>query len=142
MVYNRKIDGANARIILLGDEHLIGSRKEILTHSDDLIYNSALGIVDGLQKMINIPKSFDKLTIVYGEFYGGKVSKASKQYGNSEDLGFRVFDVSVIDDFSILESDIKSISNHRKHKFGNGLVYGNPFLSPVDLTNFCQNTQT
>ena len=40
-----KIDGTNARIIMLGDEYIIGSRENLLTHSDDLLFDPAQGIV-------------------------------------------------------------------------------------------------
>ena len=79
-------------------------------HSHDLYFDNAQGIVDGLRNLnIKIPVT-NKLTVVYGEFYGGKTSANSKWYGQDKN-GFRVFDVAVYDDLSILEMSQQDISN-------------------------------
>lgn len=122
-----KIDGTNVRIIMYGNEYLIGSRDNILHCKGDLYFDPAQTIVNGFYKL-NIP-TFDtpKLTIVFGEYFGGKVSSNSKQYG-TDNIGFRVFDIVEFDDLSILESTIDEISRWRETVTPNGIVYGQSFL--------------
>lgn len=96
-----KIDGTNARIIFFPAEmdYFIGSREELLHARGDRVINPAMSIVPTL-----IPWADHMLSIlachygngemfgVYGEVYGGNVSKASRQYTDKRTLGFRVFD--------------------------------------------------
>ena len=129
MTYTEKIDGTNTRILCYGNEFLIGSRDFILHHSDDLYYDPAQGIVDGIYKL-NIDKIIPKpigLGVIYGEFYGGKVSSNSKWYGQDK-IGFRVFDAVQFEDLSILEKSREEISIWREHETDKGLVYGQNFL--------------
>lgn len=96
-----KIDGTNARIILMDDGYFIGSREELLHYGTDVIFNPAQGIVEAID--ITAEKVWDQwyadnmdrhaLTIVYGEVFGGKGLPASKQYTTNGFWGFRVFDV-------------------------------------------------
>ncbi len=132
-----KIDGTNVRIICLGNEYLIGSRGFILHYSEDLCYNPSQSIVENIKKLVNIPTSFRNLTIIYGELFGGKVSKNSKQYGAKDELGFRVFDIAQIKDLSILEKNQEEISKWREHQTSDGLVYGQDFLSVSALQEHC-----
>jgi hypothetical protein len=124
-----KIDGTNARLIFMGDEYLIGAREFILHHSDDLYYDQTQGIVDGLKSIgFTSPPASSDLTVVYGEFFGGKSSANSKWYGR-EKCGFRVFDIAVYKDLSILNSDLPEISLWRERRTERGMIYGQPFLS-------------
>jgi hypothetical protein len=128
MYATEKIDGTNARIICYGSEYLIGAREFILHHSQDLYYDNAQGIVDGLKALnIKIPQT-DKFTVIYGEFYGGKTSANAKWYGQDK-IGFRVFDIAVYDDLSILEMPQQDISKWRERETENGILYGQNFLS-------------
>lgn len=134
MFATEKIDGTNTRIIIYKNEHLIGAREFILHHCDDLYYDTAQGIVDGIRDLgINhkIPMS-ETLQVIYGEFYGGKVSSNSKWYGQDK-IGFRVFDVAFYKDLSILEKTLPEISRWREHETENGIVYGQNFVSSFDL---------
>ena len=132
-----KIDGTNVRIICLGNEYLIGSRGFILHYSADLCYNPSQSIVENIKKLVNIPTSFTELTIIYGELFGGKVSKNSKQYGTKNELGFRCFDIAKIKDLSILEKNLEEISKWREYQTLDGLVYGQQFLSVSALQKHC-----
>lgn len=127
-----KIDGTNVRIICYGDEFLIGSREFVLHHSADLYFDPASGIVEGIKKLLPQISKTDSLTVVYGEYYGGKISANSKWYGQDK-VGFRVFDVAVIDDLSLLESPINDISNWREREFPIGIVYGQKFLTRQEM---------
>lgn len=134
MYATEKIDGTNARIICFDSEYLIGAREFILHHSDDLYFDNAQEIVNGIYRLgINIPKT-DVLTVIYGEFYGGKTSANSKQYGR-ESNGFRVFDVAVYEDLSILDKDLAEISRWRETETSSGIVYGQNFMSRPEMVN-------
>jgi len=133
MYATEKIDGTNARIICYGSEFLIGAREFILHHSDDLYFDNAQEIVNGIYTLnVNIPTT-DVLTVIYGEFYGGKTSANSKQYGK-ETNGFRVFDIVVYNDLSILEKDLAEISKWRETETKDGIVYGQNFLTRSEMT--------
>ncbi len=132
MYATEKIDGTNARIIIYGDEHLIGAREFICHHCHDLYYDNTQGIVEGIKALnINIPNT-SQLSVIYGEFYGGKVSSNSKWYGNDK-TGFRVFDVAVYDDLSILEQPREKISNWRERETDNGIIYGQKFMTRGEM---------
>jgi len=120
-----KIDGTNVRIITYGNEMILGSREFLLYHSDDLFYDPAQGIVEYLYDTIQFRNNF--LTVVYGEMYGGKVSSNSKQYG-TEKNGFRIFDIALFKDLSILESPLEEISTWRELETPEGMRYGQPFV--------------
>jgi hypothetical protein len=123
-----KIDGTNARIVCFGNEYLIGAREFILHHSQDMYFDTAQGIVDGLKALgIPIPQT-EWLTVVYGEFYGGKTTANAKWYGQDKN-GFRVFDVAVYNDLSILELSLPEISKWRERETENGIIYGQNFLT-------------
>jgi hypothetical protein len=129
-----KIDGTNVRIICYGDEYLVGSREFILHHSNDIYFDPAQGIVDGLKTLrIPIPKT-DDFTVIYGEFYGGKTTTHSKWYGQDK-IGFRVFDVSRYDYLDVLEFSIPEISRWRERETPYGMFYGQPFLTRTEIEN-------
>ncbi len=136
MYATEKIDGTNVRIICLGDEYLIGSREFILHHNQDLYFDPAQGIVEGLKALkIKIPIDFQQLTVIYGELFGGKVSSNSKQYGTDK-LGFRVFDMAVFSDLSIFKQSLEDISRWRERETENGIIYGQAFLSKDVLDTY------
>lgn len=101
-----KIDGTNARIIVPPagfDGVIIGSREELLHHTDDLIRNPSQSIVSTLYKIfqcgaepLSVAHSSSYVTVIYGEVYGGKVTAGSKQYTSTGETGFRVFDIATI----------------------------------------------
>jgi hypothetical protein len=102
-----KIDGTNARIIIppRGDGSpglIIGSREELLHYTEDLIHNPSQGIVSTLYATFQSgaePLTVlhpTRITVIYGEVYGGKVTAGSKQYTSTGAAGFRVFDIATI----------------------------------------------
>jgi hypothetical protein len=101
VIGTEKIDGVNARIILLPDaRYIIGSREEFLYHSGDVIHNPALGIVNTLRptaQMLSIGGAIrDAVRIYYFEVYGSNVTAASKNYTSKKEVAFRLFDVSIV----------------------------------------------
>jgi hypothetical protein len=136
MFATEKIDGTNVRIICFGNEYLIGSREFILHHCHDLFFDPAQGIVEGIRELIaKIPNDLLQLTVIYGELFGGKMSSASKQYGTDK-IGFRVFDIAMFNDLSILEQSLDDISKWRERETENGIVYGQEFLPKDALGDF------
>jgi hypothetical protein len=133
-----KIDGTNARIILLPEgTYLLGSREELVYASGDLIGNPQLGIAEHLRPIADAITSYDAepgITVIYGELYGGKVTAASKQYTSSQAVGFRVFDVATISGYKaaeLLEYEPRSIALWRD-------IGGQPFLSARDLEHYAR----
>ena len=128
MYATEKIDGTNVRIICYGNKYLIGAREFILHHSDDLYFDNAQGIVEGIKNLgIQIPKT-EKFTVIYGEFFGGKTSSNSKWYGQDKN-GFRVFDIAIYEDLSILEMSLPEISRWRERETEEGIIYGQNFTT-------------
>lgn len=134
-----KIDGTNVRIICLENKFLIGSRKCILHYSDDCYWDESMGIVNQFYGM-NIPViKPENLTIIYGELFGGKITANSKNYGKDKH-GFRVFDIAVIKDLSILEKSITEISSWRESSLDSSiddtLKYGQGFVNLDELEKY------
>lgn len=103
-----KIDGCNARIIKLPDgSYVLGSRDELLHASGDYLANPAHGLVEALLPLASAEwetvhthnRGGSALVVFYGELYGGhKLTPASVNYTSHKHVGFRVFDIAVIDD--------------------------------------------
>ena len=142
LIATEKIDGTNARIILYGGDFIVGSRENLLHARGDRFWDPAQGIVDGLKgfildNMLAVPHA--PMMVIYGEFYGGKVTAASKNYGTSK-TGFRVFDVAVFSDAAQkLAMDREDISRWRETEGPSGIHYGQQFLSDDELTSVCRN---
>lgn len=99
-----KIDGANARIIFVGgaddveQDYIIGSREELLFAKGDRFGDPTLNIANTIKNVAEKLTCFsnDSINVLFGEVYGGDVTKASKQYTNDKSFGFRVFDIAEI----------------------------------------------
>lgn len=139
-----KIDGCNVRLVFYKGEYLIGSRDTILHFEKDLYYETDLDIVDTMKKMdiklmghrVNGDMR-DVMFVVYGEFYGGKTTSVSKNYGR-ESLGFRVFDAMYVQHpWSILAKPIEQISMWRERETESGIIYGQRFLNVTELADMC-----
>jgi hypothetical protein len=134
MFATEKIDGTNVRILIMGDEHIIGSRDNLLHYKGELFYGMDIGIVDYLKQLFNddfgmyFSKDFP-LCVLYGELYGGRVHPQSKQYGTDK-VGFRLFDVVKYSQSDMMMLDFKreEISRWRERETPEGLVYGQNFL--------------
>ena len=72
-----------------------------------------MGIVNQFYKLKLPSLKANKLTIIFGELFGGKITANSKNYGKDAH-GFRVFDVAEINDLAILDKSISEISNWRE----------------------------
>lgn len=157
-----KIDGTSARLLVFADgSYLVGSREHLLTVSSDVLFDPALGVVEGLRRLLaphadaagRLPALAHRatpdtpaaaLTVVFGEFYGGKVTANSKQYGPPEQVGFRVFDVAAFADAAALaaqlQADVRALAAWRETETPAGLRYGQPFLPEPALAAWLART--
>lgn len=125
VLVTEKVDGTNARVILLpGPTYVIGSREEFLHARGDIICNEQLGIVEAVrpwaEKALEAVSSMlaeDVAVVLYGEAYGGKIS-GGKNYTGSGATGFRLFDIVEFIDTSlqdILAKPREEIARWRDH---------------------------
>ncbi|MDP9870344.1 MULTISPECIES: RNA ligase family protein [Streptosporangium] len=98
VIGTEKVDGTNARLIVLPDgRFLIGSRGELLTCSGDRVHNPQQGIVDALREVgYKVEGAWDEILVLYLEVYGGKQLPEWKQYGDGT-AAFRLFDAATVD---------------------------------------------
>jgi hypothetical protein len=140
VLITEKIDGTNARVILLPDgSHLIGSREELLYARGDLLHNPAMSIVPAIRNTAEslIGRLVDPaaITVVYGEVYGGNVSGASREYTSTRQFGYRLFDVARIASYDeLLELPVERISAWRDGG-------GQPFLSEEALQRISSDNE-
>lgn len=93
-----KVDGTNARIIQIpGGTYVLGSREELLYASGDLIGNPSQGIVENLRPLADSLPAVDRFRVLYLELYGGKIGGQAKQYSTRGAVGWRLFDVALLD---------------------------------------------
>ncbi len=157
-----KLDGTSARLLVFADgSYVVGSREHLLTVSSDLLFDPAVGIVEGLRRTVFSQFADEKghlptlayhpapgqpaaLTVIFGEFYGGKVTASSKNYGPPEQVGFRVFDVAAFLDEATLHShlatDVRELAAWRESETPTGLRYGQPFLPEATLAAYLAQT--
>lgn len=118
-----KIDGENARIVLIGDgtsvDYFIGSRQELLFAKGDRIGNPYGNIAEYFSpiadELVKKFKGSTGLVAIYFESYGGKTAK-SKQYTNDRTQYGRVFDIfelSQVELEEVLAMDLSKIASWR-----------------------------
>lgn len=98
VVLTEKVDGTNGRIVTVGDDWFIGSRDQLLTARGDRVANPGLGIVDALRVLAGkLPSPGSQIVTYYLEVYGGKIGASAKQYSTDGTVGYRLFDISVVE---------------------------------------------
>jgi hypothetical protein len=116
-----KVDGTNARIVLLPDgTYIIGRREDYLHARGDLIPNPSMSIVATLReeadRLVDSSPRGGGVTVYYFEVFGGNVTGASKQYTSQRELSYRLFDIARIDDYeSVLTRERAQISSWREN---------------------------
>lgn len=139
-----KVDGTNTRIVLCGDDYLIGSRDAFIyakgdriKSPDSLVRKIIERVIPVAEKCLNEFCASDDLWIrtIYGEAYGGKILSGSKVYGDSDDLGFRVFDIMKLDSKYVLQSPIQQICYDRDHETFD-------YAQPSTIQFVCKNSGT
>jgi RNA ligase len=133
---SEKVDGTNARIILLPNgDYILGSREELLYAKGDRIKSPTLSVVETLFDLAEsgwLVREND-LTVVFGEVYGRGIN--SKAYSTTQ-TGFRVFDVmhmGFVEAMIVLEMDREEISRWRKQG-------DQKFLDVSDLVSWCDES--
>jgi hypothetical protein len=107
VIGTEKVDGTNARLIFCPDGCvLVGSREDLLWERRDLIGNPSLGIVeavkDAVQRLHGLLCQEGHIVVYYAEVFGRGVGSAAKHYTKEGRVGFRLFDVAVIEDYEEL----------------------------------------
>jgi len=140
MFATEKIDGTNIRLLFCGNERIVGTRENLFTfnHSDfnhvpEHLFSSIEYVRPFYEKQKwNQRFETNKLTVLYGELYGGNIGPNAKNYGTSK-VGFRLFDVAIYDDLSVLELNRDKISKWRERETENGIIYGQTFLTRAEI---------
>lgn len=140
VIMTEKIDGTNVRIIFLPDDFfIIGSRKELLFAKGDLFGDPSLGIVEKMRscaEKISFKTSKETLTIFYFELFGGKMTAGSKQYTSNQQIGYRLLDIAIIEDYNTLFNlPIEQIASWRE-KGGQTFFWEKKLLDYADFFNF------
>ena len=137
VVVTEKIDGVNARIILMPDgDYILGSRDTLLYGQGDLIENPAHGIVATLKNIADrlAGHERDSVMVVFGEVYGIGNGPWGNYTSRKEVGGFRVFDVMTVENWAeMLGWDKEYFSTWRE----NG---GQQFYAEPGLNRFVQQT--
>ncbi|MFI1312477.1 RNA ligase family protein [Streptomyces albidoflavus] len=127
VVLTEKVDGTNVRVVVLpGGDYAIGSREDLLHARGDRIVNPKDPTVPALRSVADRLTAPDTgIRAYFFEVFGDKIGKASRQYTGTRAVGYRLFDVAVLD-AAVLELPRPVISTWRE----NG---GQQFLSEDDL---------
>jgi hypothetical protein len=107
IIGTEKVDGTNARLIFCPDQSvLVGSREDLLWERRDLIGNPAMGIVEAVketvQRLVESLCRPGQIAVYFVEVYGRSIGGGAKNYTKAGKVGFRLFDVVLIDDFEEL----------------------------------------
>jgi hypothetical protein len=102
VIGTEKVDGTNCRLIFGPDgSAVVGSREDLLWERRDLIGNPSMGIVEavrdavqGLYARLCRP---GRIAVYYVEVFGRNIGAAARQYTRDGKVGFRLFDVAVIE---------------------------------------------
>lgn len=133
-----KVDGTNTRIVICGQDYLIGTREEFIYAKGDRIQNDKQNILLNcipIAERIVAENDFykDELFVIYGENYGKSIGDGYKNYALKE-LGFRVFDMwsMKIDDIKdLLKEDLNKLATWREH-------CNQPYFTIEKLKGYCR----
>ena len=148
LILTEKIDGTNTRIIFFMNngkvDYVIGSREELVYAKGDRIFRDKN--INWLSKLLTdkvvdtMKWNFDPapvaLVTIYGELYGNKITKGSKNYTSDNSLGFRLFDVGIIttdQEEEIAGMNESDISDWRKRFGPNWINYNSLDSFAMDL---------
>lgn len=123
-----KIDGTNVRIIVTHDDVFLGSREHILWAKGDRVGDPAMGIVaamrdeaEKIRERADAPRGI--VWTMYGELYCGKIGAAARQYGDEDQVGFRLFDVATLTEDVIDSMSRWSLADVAKWRDGGGPLF-------------------
>jgi hypothetical protein len=137
LIVTEKVDGVNARILLLPDgDYILGTREEFVYAKGDRIGNPAEGVLEHVkaiaERISTIMTDVPILTVVFGELYGHGIGRNGREYGNKS-TGFRVFDVMTMDQAeaaNALAMPREKIASWRQHGH-------QPFIARRNLDMWC-----
>jgi RNA ligase len=140
MYATEKIDGTSIRLLFYGNERIVGTRDNLFVYENSDFVNipkeffSSIDYVRPFYEKSKWNKRFetDKLTVLFGELYGSNIGKGAKNYG-VEKTGFRLFDVAVYNDLSVLDLERDKISKWRERETETGIIYGQNFLTRSEM---------
>lgn len=98
VLLDEKIDGANGRgVIFPNGDFFLGSRERWVYTSTEKADHSTDGLVEELLPVIErIRPVDDTVLVLYLEFYGGQVTRASRNYTGKRTFGHRLFDAAQV----------------------------------------------
>lgn len=136
-----KVDGTGSRIVICGNDYLIGTREEFIYAKGDRIINDQLNILKNcipIAERLVSENHFNntKLLAIYGETYGENIGRNYKNYGTKES-SFKVFDMwsmEVNDVKELLKTDLEKLATWREH--GN-----QPYFKIGQLKIICNKMQ-
>jgi hypothetical protein len=137
VIATEKVDGCNARIILMPDgSFTLGSREDLLYAEGDYLTNKAHGLVEALlptaRDLAHGHRGANAIHVVYVELYGGrKLTTGSQEYTGNNSIGFRLFDIATIPQYEEIAADwdAERIAGWRDHG-------GQTFFAEQPLANF------
>lgn len=117
-----KVDGTGSRIVICGQDYLIGTREEFIYAKGDRIRNDQLNILKNcipIAERLVSENHFDnnELLAIYGETYGENIGRNYKNYGTKES-SFKVFDMWSLEVDKIkelLNIDLEKLATWREH---------------------------
>ena len=133
-----KVDGTGSRIIICGQDYLIGTREEFIYAKGDRIKNDQLNILKNcipIAERLVSENHFDnnELLAIYGETYGENIGRNYKNYGTKES-SFKVFDM-----WSLEVDKIKELLNIDLEKLATWREHGNqPYFAIDKLKQYCK----
>ncbi len=144
-----KVDGTNTRILIIGDDYVIGSRTELIYAKGDRIINNVqinptikelanfLNRKD-LTKIVGYNSNAPVMLAVYGEIYGYNIQEGSKVYiadsKECKEVKFRIFDIyalPLVDLKACLDKEQNFISHWREDG-------GQPWYTTTQIQEFCE----
>ncbi len=141
---SEKIDGTNARVVVMPDgRFVIGSRENLLSCSEDWFKNLDLGIVEELWETASdlagqgAVGDTDPVRVYFFEVYGGNIGQNAKQYTtDKKQFGHRLFDVIEFSDEKfdeVMGMEREQIASWRDQG-------GQPFVGWDDFLEISQDT--
>lgn len=135
-----KVDGTNTRIIICGDDYLLGTRDELIYAKGDRIKNDKMSILETCLPIAeDIMSKYifnsNKLFVIYGENYGGNIGRGCKNYSKNKETKFRVFDMwqmEIDNVLDLLDKDLDKLSTWREHG-------GQPYVDIETLKTYCKD---
>lgn len=128
-----KVDGTNTRMVVIGDDYVIGSRTQFIHAKHDRIINDKQ-IIPCIDALREFEGEDGYMYVIYGEAYGAGIQDGSKVYvALGDETKFRVFDVYKIS-LDKVENLLHQPQNVISHWRDNN---EQPWYNTDELREFC-----